>query len=380
MDPARRHRLGRAVELVAAFALAAATLAWGLPRTAGADWHAIGAVLGEVGPTTLALICGLWLAGLAVHTIALRAALPGLSHRRAFFLNITGSSVSNLLPLGGTAGTAVNWWAVRSWGFSTAAFVRWALVTNIWDVLGRLAVPGVALAWLAASGVGDGDALAGAAAGAAALLAVLIGVTAALLRGDRGALVLGRLAARVLSVLHKDPGSREQQAVAIRRSMADLIRTAWRGLTLGKALYAAFQAALLWLCLHAVGADPGLPVVFAAFAVERVLSLAVITPGAAGIVEIGMTGYLARTGTTPVDAAAGVLLYRIFVIGMEVPVGGALLLWWTGAGVRTRRRRRSLPATTDVPPAPAGESTTEVAASRVANTIPAGFGNARERR
>ena len=364
MVRARHHWVGRALELVAAFALAAGTLVWGLPRTAGADWHAIGHVLGVVGPGTLALVATLWLAGLAVHTIALSAAMPGLSHPRAFFLNITGSSVSNLLPLGGGAGTVVNWWAAREWGFSTAAFVRWALVTNIWDVLGRLAVPGLALAWLALSGLGDGDALAGASAGATAVLGVLIGVTVLLLRGDSGARIFARLAAGLLRTLHKDVGGQEQQAIAVRRSMTALIGTAWRGLTLGKALYALFQAALLWLCLRAVGADPGLPVVFAAFATERVLSLAVITPGAAGIVEVGMTGFLARMGTTPVDAAAGVLLYRTFVIGMEVPVGGALLAWWTARTLRARRRRG--------PTTPAPGAAVDV--------IEAGFGDPSDRR
>ena len=343
-----------------------------MPRTAGAEWHTIGHVLGVVGPGTLALVTAVWLAGLAVHTVALSAALPGLSHPRAFFLNITGSSVSNLLPLGGAAGTVVNWWTARAWGFPTPAFVRWALVTNIWDVLGRLAVPGLALAWLAASGHGDGDALAGAAAGAAGVLALLVVVTVLLLRGDTGARVVGRQAARLLRTLpgarQRDLGDQEQQAVEVRRSMAALIGTAWRGLTLGKALYAVSQAALLWLCLHAVGADPGLPVVVAAFAAERVLSLAVITPGAAGIVEVGRTGFLARLGTTPVDAAAGVLLYRTFVVGMEVPVGGALLAWWTGATLRRRRR------------AAASQAAAPAVAADVADVIEAGFGESRDRR
>src|SRR5699024_512706 len=116
-------------------------------------------------------------------------------------------------------------------------------------------------------------------------------------------------------------------------------------------------AALLWLCLEAVGSAPAAPVVLAAFAVERVLSLAVITPGATGIVELGMTGYLVHAGTGSATAAAGVLLYRLFVIGMEVPVGGVLLGWWALAQARTRGRARK--ATGPASPDPADTTPVE---------------------
>lgn len=115
---------------------------------------------------------------------------------------------------------------------------------------------------------------------------------------------------------------------------------AWVHLTLGKVGYAALQATLLWICLRLVDAHPGIAIVFGAFAVERVLSLAVISPAATGLVELGMTGFLVAFAVDPTQAAAGVVLYRIFVVGMEVPVGGLMLLWWIGARVFTRRSAR----------------------------------------
>ena len=68
-----------------------------------------------------------------------------------------------------------------------------------------------------------------------------------------------------------------------------------------------------------------------------------MTPGATGVVEVGMAAALGALGAEPAAAAAGVLLYRGLVVGMEVPVGGlALLGWWvgsrrgaSGAGART---------------------------------------------
>jgi uncharacterized membrane protein YbhN (UPF0104 family) len=330
-------------EAVAAVTLGVVLLAWGLPRVAGVGWTQIRDVLAQVTIPEIALLTVVWLLGLWVHTISLAAALPGLSHRRAFFLNITGSAVSNLLPLGGTAGSAVNYWSARTWGFSAAAFVRWALVTNIWDVLGRLVVPGVALAWLAGAGL-TSRALTDAAVSASAALVVLLVFTVVALRTQSWARAAGRVADRIARRVGRPPphgSSYAELAVAAQSSVVGLLAAAWLRLTVGKAGYAVLQAALLWLCLDLVQAQPPLAVVFAAFAVERVLSLAVISPAATGIVELGMTGFLVALGADPASAAAGVVLYRIFVVGMEIPVGGLLLLWWMGRRLVARRRSGS---------------------------------------
>ncbi|MEZ5191932.1 MAG: hypothetical protein R2734_05130 [Nocardioides sp.] len=48
-------------------------------------------------------------------TPSLRAALPGLSMRRALTLSLTGSAVANVLPVGGAAGIVLNHRMTRSW-------------------------------------------------------------------------------------------------------------------------------------------------------------------------------------------------------------------------------------------------------------------------
>jgi uncharacterized membrane protein YbhN (UPF0104 family) len=333
----RPRRLGRAVVPIA---LAAALVAWVVPRVAGAPWGDIAGALGRLGVLELAAITALWLAGLWVHTLALTAAMPGLSSRRAFFLNITGSSVSNILPLGGAAGTVLNYTMSRSWGFTPAAFARWALLTNIWDVLVKLALPGLALTGLALARIDAGHDVSVLAGAGVVLLVVFAAAAGLLSTGDSGARALGRAADWVAVRVRRpcrDAGGYAGSAVSLRRDSAVLIASAWGRLTVGKVAYAALQAALLWLCLSCVGRVPALAVVFAAFAVERLLSLAVITPGATGIVEVGMTGVLGALGADAASAAAGVLLYRAFTVGMEIPVGGAGLLWWSlrrPAGVR----------------------------------------------
>ncbi len=329
--PLSRLVPSRLVRCVLSLGVAAVAVAWAVPRAGGVGWDEIGPAVAAVGPTDLLLLVVVWLAGLWVHTLALTAAMPGLTSRRALFLNLTGSSVSNVLPLGGAAGTVANYTMSRAWGFSSTNFARWALLTNVWDTLAKLVLPGIALCWLALAGLDGGGALSQAALVGSGLLVVALLVVRALIAGDRGARALGGVVDRLARAVGRPlppAGGYAAGAVRLRRDSADLISTAWGRLTVGKAAYALLQAALLWLCLATVGSAPALAIVFAGFAVERILSMAVVTPGATGVVEVGMTGLLVALGTEPVTAAAGVLVYRTITVGLEIPVGGVGLAWW----------------------------------------------------
>ncbi len=129
------------VAYVVGAVLGAAGLGLGLPAVAGAPWAAVGAALRAVPVDTLVALVALWAAGLGAHTITLAAALPGLSHRRALLLSLTGSAVANVLPLGGAAGVALNYRMTRSWGFTRSGFAGYTVVTNLWDVAAKLLLP-----------------------------------------------------------------------------------------------------------------------------------------------------------------------------------------------------------------------------------------------
>ena len=321
-----------AIKLLVSGAAAAALLALALPRVAGVPWSQIGRALAGLSVAQLVLLAVVWLAGLWVHTPALTAALPGLSHRRAFLLNLTGSFVANLLPLGGAAGTVANWRMARSWGFASVAFVRWALVTNLFDVALKLVLPGIAFGWLGVAGVEATSTVHAAAYAGLALLTVVALAVWLLARDDRAVRWLGdradRLCARV-RLLRPTGEGYAARAAAFRRDSAALVADGWPQMVFGKAAYAALQAVLLWLSLRMLGADVNPAVVVAAYAVERILSIAVITPGATGVVEVGVTGVLVALGVAATPAAAGVLLYRAFTFGMEIPVGGLSMLAWS---------------------------------------------------
>lgn len=336
---------GAAARWAAGAATATVVVALAIPRVTGTSWQPVIDALGRPSAVQLALLAVLWLAGLWVHTPALTAALPGLTHRRALVLNLGGSCVSNLLPLGGAAGTALNWRMARSWGFRSPDFGRWALLTNLSDTAVKLLLPGVVLCWFGISGDAGVARLVGPAVLGMTLLALLLAAVVLVGHDDRALRRAGHLADRVVARHPRLPSAPEgwgERAARFRSESADLVRRGWGRMLGGKLLYAVFQASLLWACLAAVGAPSAPLLVASAFVVERLLSMLVITPGATGVVEVGMAAALTALGAPAAPAAAGALLYRAFVIGMEVPVGGLALLGWCLAGRRERAGVRSV--------------------------------------
>ncbi|QIM20781.1 hypothetical protein G7075_05890 [Phycicoccus sp. HDW14] len=285
---------------------------------------------------TLLGLALVWVGGLWVHTVALTAALPGLRSWQAFHLNITGSAVSNVLPLGGAAGTAVNLWSCRRWGFTTVAFVRWAFVTNLWDNAIRLALPAVALSWLLVSGAVTGPGLQGLAGGGLVALGAYLALAWTLVDTRWGERLVGRVVRGWRGRFGDPPGSAPEpwDVAELKRSTRALLRASAVRVAGGKVAYAVAQAVLLRLCLDAVGVRAPAVVVTAAFAAERLGSLAVMTPGGSGFAELGAVGALVGLGVGGAPAVAGVLLYRGFVFLLEVPVGALLL----GSSVLAARR------------------------------------------
>jgi uncharacterized membrane protein YbhN (UPF0104 family) len=116
----------------------------------------------------------------------------------------------------------------------------------------------------------------------------------------------------------------------VREAVAGTVSSAWRRLTAGMALYTALLFALLLSCLAVTGAGVEIGVVLVAFCTERLATLAGLTPGGLGLVEVGLAGALMLApGADPAGVAAATVLYRALTFGMEIPVGGLLLAGWS---------------------------------------------------
>ncbi|WP_300683196.1 lysylphosphatidylglycerol synthase domain-containing protein [Nocardioides sp.] len=394
----RRVLLRRAVHLtLTAGCLSAIGLFF--PHLLGTSWAGIAAAAGAVSPLLVALLLLVWALGLGAHTITACAALPGLSHRRALLLSLTGSAVANVLPVGGAAGIALNGRMTKRWGFSTASFASFTVVTNVWNILAKAFLPLilVPIALALGAAVQQGSAL----LIASAVTVPLIGGLTAWLLFGRSALPrlrrrLGLPAAGSVASAESDAaaGGRSEAALemvgaggalptaeavrtvgtlqtldavetvqtvetfqnaeeaagekprtkerlrglahrfleaceTVRERSAALARTRWHQLSFGLLLYMGLLLVLLVLCLHAGGATVPIGFVLLAFCGERLLTLAGLTPGGLGVVELGLAAVLMMApGATAAGVGTGVLIYRLLTFGLEIPVGGALLALW----------------------------------------------------
>ncbi|NUR89756.1 MAG: flippase-like domain-containing protein [Nonomuraea sp.] len=323
-----------------ALALALITL---LPKIAGVTWSDLYGRLSSVGWSQLAWLAALWIAGLGAYTLVLTGSLPGLTKRRALLVNCVGSGVSNLLPFGGAVGVAMTFVMTGAWGFRRQAVVVSTVVSGVWNLLARFLLPALGLACLLGSGrVPDQRLAVAAGSGGVLLVAVSAALVAALWR-EEAADLLGR----GLAVL---PWARRFQVrerlLDLRRSTLAVTRSGWPRMTLGMVAYLGLQAVLFVGCLRATGAQVALPEALAAFAINRVLTTAVITPGGSGISESATALVLIGFGVPAAAATAAVLLFWFFAHLIEIPVGWLAWTMWSqsvsgGCGGRFPGRRRA---------------------------------------
>jgi uncharacterized membrane protein YbhN (UPF0104 family) len=349
---------------VASAAVGLALLLYALPQLTGAEWTDISAELARLTALQVAALTLVWVLGLVGYTWVLTGGLPGLTHSQALTLNVTSSAVSNLVPFGGALGVAVSYGMVRSWGFGAAAFALSTLVTGIWNVMAKLALPVLALFVLLAFGEVTDRRLAVGAGVAALTLGAVVAALVAALSSERVALLVGWSADRVAGAVRRlsawgrrrtvraagaVPGTGLQaEVLQLRHRAVGLVRERWHHLTFGMVAFLGAQAALQWLCLRMLGSGLNPVQVFAGFAFGRLLTSMVVTPGGVGISETGAAALLVNGfGGDPAVTASGVLLFSGFAYFLEIWVGGAGYATWA----LRRSWRRPVPR-----PVPAGGS------------------------
>lgn len=352
--------LRRLLATVLPLLLVAGIFGFAFPRLASyrSVWHSLAAMQWP----GIAAIAVAFAVSQAATWAMIAAVLPSLRLRHAAAVNLGSTAVANTLPAGGAVAMGVSWAMLSSWGVGAAEYVRYTIVSGLWNIFARLGLPVVALLVLAAAGQAGPVPVAAPAAGAAVLLAAVAALWG-MLRSEaftrRSARVLGRLAAVGYRLVRRPPNGRLPGLLLDFRAGAAGLLTE-RGLRITVTTVASHVS--LWLvllvCLRVSGLGQGQvawQASLAAFAFARLLSVLPVTPGGVGVMEVGLTAPLAAglASGRAAQVAAAVLLFRAVTYLLPLPLGAAAYLWWR----KTHRRRQRLSPGPAADVQPAGNRT-----------------------
>jgi uncharacterized protein (TIRG00374 family) len=275
-------------------------------------------------------------ASLVSGWIAICAVLPSIRLRQAAAVNLGSTAVANTLPAGGALAMGVSWKMLSSWGVGAADYVLYTLVSGIWNVFARLGLPVIAVVVIVTTSRPSAG-LVAAAAGGLAVLVIMAAGFGLVLRSEsfarRADTVLHRALRASCRLARRPPPSAAGALLGFRERAAGLL--AARGWRITAATAASNLT--LWLVLLASLRGLGLSQAqvpwetsLAAFAFARLLTVLPLTPGGAGITELGLAGILAAgaDGKVTAQVTAAVLLYRAVTFLLPIPGGALACLAW----------------------------------------------------
>ncbi|MGI8336689.1 lysylphosphatidylglycerol synthase domain-containing protein [Actinomadura scrupuli] len=336
---AKPRRRGRtALRTAVSTALVALVFVFALPHFASyrSAWAGLQLMtwpyaLGVAAAAVASMIC-FW--------IMICSVLPSLRLREAALVNLASTAVANTFPAGGALALGISWRMLSSWGVSTTDYMLYTLISGLWNVFALLGLPVFALLVTAATTRADTVHIAAAATGLAALVALAAGL-GLLLHSEPVALAAARALRRAAAIACRlarrpPPAHLAEPSLAFRDRATDLLTV--RGWRISAATAAGHLT--LWLtlltCLRGVGLSQSqIPwqTSLAAFTAVRLITALPITPGGAGITELGLVGSLASGAGHPAGAqiAAAVLLYRAATYLLPIPLGALAYLTWRHA-------------------------------------------------
>lgn len=333
-EPTRRFGWKEVLQSVFGLTFATLLLIFVLPRVADSTWDEILHEMAQVGALTAALMVGLKLIGLYSYTFTLTGSLPGLSHTRALIVNASGSMISNIMPAGGAVAVAITYLQCRSWGFLRRNISTSLVVTGVWNIMARLALPVIAIVFIV---VGPMDTPAPVILGSTVAVIALLLVLAfflAVIYSDKASHVLGHSLGWVAKPFSKRlrAGANLDSLIQDQRSRWGIVagKNGWK-MSLGLAGMLGTFFVLYFVACQTMGVDLPVSHIFAAYAIRQLLTVVAITPGGLGITEAGTAAVLIAFGANPTAAAAAALLYAVVTHLLDVPLGAlAMLIWWLG--------------------------------------------------
>lgn len=311
-----RRRLALRIAL-AAGVVAAATLA--VTSLPGLD--DVRARLAEAAPGWLALAMVLEIASCLACVVVFRGVFcRRLPWRLSYEVALAAQGTNVLLPSGGAGGLAVAAWALKRTGMPAERIGRRTVAFYLLTSVVNFATAAVAGALLALGILAGGGSLAftaGPAAGAALAIAIVLALPRVLSSKSGSRPRTGRIG-RALTWLRGALSGGVRDAILLVRSGNPQI--------IGGAIgFMAFDVAALAATFAAIGEVPPVGVLLLAYVVGQLGNL-IPLPGGVGGADGSLIAALVLYGTPLGGAAAAVLAYRAFQLGLPALLGGLAVL------------------------------------------------------
>lgn len=338
----RKRLIKRVIQASLSLILVVAIFFFAIPKIA--DYSSVVEAIRDMTPLETASLFAAMVFNLFTYWWQNMASLPGLRLWPAAVCNQTTTTIADTVPAGGYIALGLTYAIYRSWGFSNAAITLSILITGIWNVFMKLALPILALVALTVTGSATSGLAVAAGIGLAVLLAS-VGIFAAILWRESAARAIGSffssVASKVLGVVHKGPvDDWGDVAVRFRQRSIELVEKRWGILTFTTVLSHLALYFVLVLSLRAVGVSEqelSWAQILGVFAFGRLVTTIPLTPGGLGLIELSYIGGLILAGRAHADVApevfraqvaAAVLVFRTLTYGIQIPIGiGTYFIW-----------------------------------------------------
>jgi uncharacterized protein (TIRG00374 family) len=320
------------------------------------DYDQAWAAIQNMTALQLGLIILATIGNIFIYVLPYPAALATLRYGAAFAVRQTSFMISNVIPMGGAIGLAVQYGMLQTYGVGPAPAAATIGITSIWNTFITLTLPVIALVGLFVIGAGTAQAV-GVTLIALAAVVVAIVVFALILRKESTARRIGDWATRAVTraarLINKDTDLDLGEAlVQFRDSIVDVVMARWLLITAANLGQQLAQFAILYLAIVALQGsfvDPINPAeALAAFSFGRLATFIPIPPGGLGTTDAIITSILTGFGMDSNDALAADMVWRAATYFPQVFIGAGSFVSWRRT--MAKQTGATTPSAGDAPP------------------------------
>ena len=300
----------------------------------GQAWTAIQ----NMSALALGILLVMTIVNIVVYVWPYQAAIPGIKYRPAFVIRQTSFMISNVVPMGGAFGLAVQYSMLGFYNVGAAEATAGIGITSIWNTFVTLSLPIFGSLGLVLIGQAQGAAFAVAAVGLVAI-GIAVWLFAAILRSQENARKIGQYGERLVEwaygLFKKVPEfDVVEEVVHFRDSTVEVVSDGWLKITATSYLQQFMQFMILWAAVFAIQGGTNAPVTFieafVAFAFGRLTTFIPLPPGGLGTADAAITAILVAFGAANNDALAAVMVWRALTYFPQVGIGIGTFLYYRG--------------------------------------------------